>query len=586
MTNCGAGNVEFGYSTFEMYRSRVLNRINLAHQYIDMEHDFTLNEEIVTDPDVAQWAKTNQEVSERWRKRIKSDLLSLKLDDKTPEEAKDRLHKRYRMIRTAIEQTEKHEILEMYLSAMAHTFDPHSSYMSPQTLEDFNIVMKLSLDGIGAALRSEDGYTVVAEIVPGGAADEDGNLKVGDKVIGVAQADGEIVDIVEMKLSKVVRLIRGKRGTVVRLQVKRASDDKIVIYSLTRKKIELKSDEVKGEILKTTDAVTNKPIRIGVINIPSFYRDFEGAQRGLPDFKSTARDVRKVLDDFRKQGGVDGVVVDLRTNGGGALTEAIEVSGLFIDQGPVVQVKNLDGSVRAHRDTDSGVAYDGPLVVICNRLSASASEIFAGVIKDYRRGIVVGDTTTHGKGTVQNVMPVRIFFSTKDRGALKLTINQFYRVNGDSTQHRGVMSDVVLPSLIDHLDLGESFLDNALEFDQIQAADFKPIRSKASHEQVVKHLVSASRQRVANDKEFQEDVQDIKKYEEKKKSKKLSLNYEVRKKEQTELEREKKEEEENEAEGKKEGPIFPEGHYNDEILQITADYVRILGNNPATAKNK
>lgn len=579
------GNVDFSYTMFDLYKVAVSQRIELAHKLIDQPHDFTVNEEIDTDPDAIDWAASDAELADRWRKRIKADLLTFKLDDEKDEEARDRLHKRYRMIKTTIDQTEKHEILEMYLSAMAHCFDPHSSYMSPQTVEDFNIQMRLSLDGIGAALRSEDGYTVVAQIVPGGAAEADGNLKVGDKVIAVGQETGEMVDIVEMKLSKVVRLIRGERGSKVRLQVKTEADDKVVTYTLTRQKIELKSDEVKGEILKTSDAVTGKPVRVGVINIPSFYRDFEGAQQGVQDFKSTARDVRVVLEDFKKQGGVEAVVIDLRMNGGGALSEAIEVSGLFIDQGPVVQVKELDGSVKHHDDTAGGVAWDGPLVVICNRLSASASEIFAGVIKDYRRGVVVGDTTTHGKGTVQNVMPVRIFFSTKDRGALKLTINQFYRVNGESTQHKGVTSDVVLPSLIDHMDLGESSLDNALAFDQIKPAEFTPVQSKANHDQLVNYLAAASKQRVANNKEFQEALQDIAKYEERKKSKKLSLNYEVRKQELTELERERKEEEKQEAEGTKtDGPIFPQGYYNDEIIQITSDYVRVM-TNKTTANN-
>merc|ERR1712000_780138 len=266
---------------------------------------------------------------------------------------------RYRNNLRTMAQTEKPEKLEMYLSALTHCFDPHSSYMSPQTLEDFRISMELSLDGIGAALRSEEGYTVVAEIVPGGAADADGRLKAGDKIVGVAQEDDEFVDVVEMKLSKVVRYIRGKRGTVVQLRVKKEKNNAMEVYKLTRKKIELSTSEVKGKIIDTGERLPGKTGRIGVISIPSFYRD-----------------VRQVLYDFRDQGGVDSVVIDLRFNGGGALSEAIEVSGLFVDEGPVVQVKQMDGERKIHSDVEPGAVYTGPLVVVCNRLSASASEIF------------------------------------------------------------------------------------------------------------------------------------------------------------------------------------------------------------------
>ncbi|MCA9113277.1 MAG: PDZ domain-containing protein, partial [Planctomycetaceae bacterium] len=342
-------------------------------------------------------------------------------------------------------------ILEIYLTTLTNCFDPHSSYMSPDTVKDFTIQMKLSLDGIGASLRSEDGYTIVHEIIPGGAAAEDGRLQVGDKIIGVGQAEGEIEDIVDLKLRRVVEKIRGPRGTLVRLQVKPETGE-VQIYDMIRKKIELKESEVKGEIIETDDRVGRKG-RIGLLSIPSFYRDFAGASGGGDNFKSAARDVETVLHDFARQGGVDAVVIDLRGNGGGSLTEAIEVSGHFIDHGPVVQVKDSDGRVRAYPDDRRGVLYSGPLVVLCNRTSASASEIFAGVIKDYHRGLIVGDSTTHGKGTVQNVMPVEpremlnIFRPSNgaDQGSLKLTISQFYRVNGDSTQNRGVQSDIVLP---------------------------------------------------------------------------------------------------------------------------------------------
>ncbi len=572
------GNVDFAFQTFALYRKRVAQYIELAKKLIEADHDFSVDESLDIDPKKRQWAASEAELRERWRKRVKNDILNLMLEDTPKEEIADRLRRRYDNILRTARQVEDGEILEIYLSALAHCFDPHSSYMSPETLEDFRIQMQLSLEGIGAALRSEDGYTIVARIVPGGAADKDGRLEVGDKIIGVGQEDGEIVDIVEMKLSRVVRLIRGPSGTKVRLRVKKAKGNEVKVYELTRQKIELTSSEVKGEIIDTGKRLGGEGLRIGIVHIPSFYRDFRGAQRQIENFKSTARDVRKVLEDFRRQGGVDAVIVDLRTNGGGALTEAIDVTGLFIKEGPVVLVKEKDGTVHAHEDVDPGVAYAGPLVVVCNRLSASASEIFAGAIKDYRRGIVVGDSTTHGKGTVQNVMPVRqkfAFLNPRDRGALKLTINQFYRVNGESTQNRGVHADIVLPSILDHMDLGESFLDNALAFDRIDPAKYEPVGMVTP--EIISMLKRKSRQRVAKDPEFQKDEKEIERYVERKNMKTLSLNLEVRKKQRDADKAEQKVlDEVDESQDGTEGPVFPENHYNDELLRITVDYVDAL----------
>lgn len=574
------GNYDFARQMFDIYRQRVDERVAVAHKLIDSPHDFSLNETMLIDGEQQFWASDTKELNERWRKRIKYDLLLLKLDKTPPEEATKRLHKRYDTLKRNAHSMDEGEVLELYLSALAHCFDPHSSYMSPQTLEDFNIQMRLSLEGIGAALRSEDGYTTVAQVVPGGAAEKDGRLKVGDKIIAVAQDDGEWVDIVEMKLSRVVRLIRGKEGTRVRLKIINGAGETVEL-ALIRQKVELKAQEVKGEIIDVGRRIAGASGRIGVINIPSFYRDFGGAQQGLDDFKSTARDVLKVLQQFRAQGGVDALIIDLRMNGGGALNEAIEVTGLFIDRGPVVQVKEQNGRTKSHDDEDSGVAYDGPLVVLCNRLSASASEIFAAAIKDYRRGIVVGDTSTHGKGTVQNVMPVstqlfRLLENQKNRGALKLTINQFYRVNGDSTQNLGVPSDIVLPSLLDHMDLGESFLENALAFDRIE-----PVRHVVYDmvtPQLLTTLKEASQRRVAASPKFNEVKQDIERYLARKNRKTVSLNEETLRKEREEdkaADEVAKEEEEKEIDPGK-GPVFADTPYNTEVLHIAVDYVQLL----------
>lgn len=615
------GNVDFAYRVFDTYRTRLGERYEVVDQYIDQDYDFTEDESIVVDGDDLEWAKSTAEIEDRWRKRVKYELLQLKLansltsnDPAKPEvlespneeeesedpmvEARERLHKRYRNIKLNIDQTGGLEVLEIYLTTLANCFDPHSSYMSPDTVEDFTIQMRLSLDGIGASLRSEDGYTIVHQIIPGGAAAEDGRLQVGDKIIGVGQAEGEIEDIVDLKLRKVVEKIRGPRGTLVRLQVKPETGE-TQIYEMIRQKIELKESEVKGSIIEADPRLARNG-RVGVITIPSFYRDFAGASGGGNNFTSAARDVAKVLADFAREGGVDAIVIDLRNNGGGSLTEAIEVSGHFIDHGPVVQVKDSDGRVRKYPDDQRGVLYSGPLVVLCNRASASASEIFAGVIKDYNRGIIVGDSTTHGKGTVQNVMPVapgkmlNLFRNSdsKNRGSLKLTISQFYRVNGDSTQNRGVRSDIVLPSVFDHLDVGEMYLDNALPFEHIPEADF--VADRKVNEEIKSALRTASADRVSQNEDFGKVQDAIRRYLERKNRKTVSLNEEVLRKEREASEKladavsemrdpdsaapdpSAADEALDHDDSDDEEEPFPENFYNDEVLAITLDYVDAL----------
>lgn len=573
-----AGDVNFASTVFERYKLRMLEREPMIGKLVDLEHDFTVEEEMVLDPDDLTWATTVEEQTERWRKRIKFDLLILKMDDTDLAEARTRLHKRYHRNRTLLDQTEGHEVLELYLSSMTHCLDPHSSYMSPQTLEDFQIQMRLQLQGIGARLRYDDGYTVVEEVIKGGAAAANGKLVKGDKIIGV-DADGpdgakySVEDVVEMKLSKVVEKIRGPKGTQVMLQVKKEAGG-VEDYTMTRQTVKLTEQEVKGKIINAGDWIDGRPARIGVLNIPSFYRDFSAASRG-GDFKSTSRDVKKVLVQFREQN-VDALIVDLRWNGGGALSEAIEVSGLFIPNGPVVQVREPNNAVTPYNDEDPDMYWRKPMVVVCNRLSASASEIFAGAIKDYRRGIVVGDKTTHGKGTVQNVMNVasRLAVFGPDRGALKLTISKFYRVNGDSTQNKGVVSDIVLPSILNERDIGEDSLDNALAFDRIQRSDYFPFNDYVN-DGLKTTLVKNSATRVRNERDFQKVMNNIDRYVSRKNRKTISLNEEVLRKEEEELEREREEEEETikKASGNgDEKDIFADNFYNRELLSITLDY--------------
>jgi carboxyl-terminal processing protease len=576
---------------FQVYHQRLTSQLELAHKLIDTPQDFTVEEEMVTDGDAQDWAASQEELNDRWRKRVKYDLLQKKLDDEPDDKAREMLHKRYRNIKRAIDQTSPAEKLEIYLTAMTTAFDPHSTYMSPQSWEDFEIQLRLSLDGIGAALKADDGYTIVASIVPGGAAARDGRLKVGDKVLGVGQEGGQIEDIYDMKLTEVVRKIRGERGTKVQLQVKPEKGAETLVYEITRDKVELKDSEVKGDIIETSSRV-GRSGKIGIVSIPSFYRDFEQAQDGSENFKSAAADVRRVLTEQFKDQQLDALVVDLRGNGGGALSEAIEISGLFIDQGPVVQVKKTGSAPESLDDTDPGVLYRGPLIVLCNRLSASASEIFAGAIKDYHRGIVIGDRTTHGKGTVQNLMdvaprePFRIF-NRLDRGKLKLTIQQFYRVNGDSTQNRGVTSDVVLPSLLDQIDEGEAGLDNALPFDKIAPAKYSQNRLVTGD--VVAQLQKKSEERVATTDGFKKEEADIHTFLERKNRKTISLNEETLRKEREATKQAEKEKDEAQGEEGDElkpkdpnAPIFGPGYYNDEVLNIVLDYIEAF---PALASN-
>ncbi len=571
------GDVQFGYDVFKRYKERLVVQLTKAHTLIDTPQDYTVDETMVIKGDEQPWARTQAEVDERWRKRIKYDLIQFRLDNETDAEGQKRLHSRYRTVQRNIEQMKQSEILEFYLTALTTCFDPHSTYMSPESAEEFDIMMRLSLDGIGASLRSEDGYTIVNEVMPGGPAGKDGRLKAKDKITGVGQETGEIEDVFETKLNEVVRKIRGKKGTKVRLRVLTALSGETVVYELTRDKVALTESEAKGEIIETKDRL-GRPGKIGIISLPSFYRNFGATE--AEDEKSAAVDVEKILNQFRDQGGVDAVVMDLRGNGGGALSEAIEISGHFIDQGPVVQVKDPTGRVKELDDDIPGALYTGPLVVICNRMSASASEIFAGVIKDYHRGIVIGDTTTHGKGTVQNLMPVsarqgfRAFGGGADLGRLKLTIQQFYRVNGDSTQNRGVRSDVVLPSILDHLDEGEAGLDNALPFDQIRSARYNP--GKLDSSELVATLQKNSETRMTANEDFKKIEQGIQRFIERKTRKEISLQESVlRAERETDkaIADEEKKQTGDVEEKKKPEEIFPKNYYNDELLNVSLDYI-------------
>jgi carboxyl-terminal processing protease len=595
-----SGDTRFAYAVFNRFLTRVDERISAAQIELDKPHDFTIQEEMVTDRDQLHYPKTPEEAAERWRKRVKFDLLKEIADGMDDSQAVAKLHKRYDSIRRSWQQTSDDELLETYLTAMTSSFDPHSDYMSPSTLDNFNITMRLELEGIGASLRSEDGYTVVFKIVPGGAADKDGRLKPDDKIVGVGQgASGEIEDIVDMKLNDVVKKIRGKQGTVVRLEVIPAEGGERKVYAITRERIELKDSEARSEIIergRKSGAVEHSqasgiiergqkpdgsPYRIGVIQLPSFYLDMEGLRLGLPDYKSTTRDVHRLLDEFNQQK-VDAVVVDLRWNGGGSLIEARDMTGLFIDRGPVVQVKDVEGRTQPYNDPEAGMVWSGPLVVLINKFSASASEIFAGAIQDYGRGIVIGDHATHGKGTVQQLYDLgdKLFRlgDPRNMGALKLTIQQFYLPGGDSTQNRGVVSDVELPSLTSHLEgISESDLDYALKFDRVD-----PLPHDNYHmvdASVVDALRRRSEARVDKSDYFARELRRIKRYEEQKDRKSVTLNKDAFLADREELNADKEEEKMFDNLADPDRPVFEMDGYGQEALDITVDYLDLLGAN-------
>jgi carboxyl-terminal processing protease len=573
------GNISFAHEVYQRYLERLEEHSALISELIDQEHDFTVDESIDTDFDKRNYPLNSEDAHESWRKRIKYDLLLQKAADVELAEAREKLHRRYRTFAQNRRQMDGEELLEIYLIALTTAYDPHTLYMSPSTLENFTISMRLQLEGIGAALQMLDGHTVISKLIPGGAADKDGQLKPEDHIIGVGQGEnGEIEDVVGMRLNDVVKKIRGKKDTVVRLQVIPLGKGEPKIYNITRAQIELKDSEARSEIIETGKKANGQAYKVGVIDLPSFYMDMDAARLGQPDYKSTTRDVRKLLDNFRSDG-VDLVMIDLRRNGGGSLTEAINLTGLFIDQGPIVQVKDALKNVQHYDDPEAGVSWNRPLVVLTSKFSASASEIFAGAIQDYRRGLVVGDHATHGKGTVQTLMNVgRQLFRVPNApklGALKITMQQFYRPSGDSTQNRGVVSDIELPSITTHLDVGESDLEYAVAFDQVDAIPFQKLQ--LIDDPMLSQIRNRSKARRETSEDFQKVNKRIAKYQEQKERKSLSLQEEVFMAEREDLEGEeealKDALEDNDTD---DDHVVKRDYYFDEALAIALDYVQLL----------
>ncbi|MCB1747892.1 MAG: carboxy terminal-processing peptidase [Gammaproteobacteria bacterium] len=486
------------FDMFVRFRERLRERVEYAVAELDEPMDFTVDESIDFDREDVPWATSTAELDELWRKRVKNDILSLRLAGKDDEDINKTLRDRYTGLFRRTAQLTSDDVFQTLINAFTTAIDPHTAYFSPRTSENFKIRMSLSLEGIGAVLQNENEMTLVREVVTGGPAELSGKLHADDRIVGIGQdADGPVVDVVGWRLDDVVDLIRGPKGSTVRLEVLpkgTAVDGPTQVVSIVRDTIKLEEQAAKGSVHEVAGG-----LKVGVIDVPTFYMDFEARSAGDPDYRSTTRDVRAIIKDLVAQG-VSGLILDLRSNGGGSLNEATELTGLFIDHGPVVQVRDSQGRVQIERDTDDGVAYAGPLMVLVDRNSASASEIVAGAIQDYHRGLIVGEPT-FGKGTVQNLVDLNRFDQSMGGklGQLKATIAQFFRVNGGSTQHRGVLPDIVLPTVISQEDYGERSLDNALPWAAIDPARYREVAFDAAALPVVR---SEHEKRVLTDPAF------------------------------------------------------------------------------------
>jgi carboxyl-terminal processing protease len=523
------GNLKPAYEIYALYTKRVDDRVAKIKELLKQPIDFKSNATVELSRQKSPWPKDEAEADQLWRGRIANELLQEHLSEHPIEPAPQLVARRYDRLARNVHEEDKDEQMKLFLDALAQAYDPHSEYLSKADMKNFSINMGLSLVGIGAMLRSEDGYAKIESLVPGGPAQVDGRLKVGDRITAVAQGPADYVDVREMRLDKVVEMIRGKKGTHVRLLVipSDATDpSRRKNVELVRDEIKLKDQEARADIIIRKDE-NGDPIKLGWLTLPSFYADMDKHQ------KSTTRDVLALLKRLKKEN-IAGLVIDLRRNGGGSLEEALSLTGLFLKSGPIVQTKDYNGSIRVSANPDPGIAYSGPMVVLTSRQSASASEIFAAALQDYGRAVIVGDKNTFGKGTVQTILPIGRFASllgshSDEDGALKLTIQKFYRVAGGSTQLHGVASDIVLPSLSDLPEFGEGALKNALAYDEVAKARYT--KWSDSHSLFIDQLRRRSEERVKNDPEFHYVMEDIDRLRHKLDENRISLNEDQRKKE-------------------------------------------------------
>jgi carboxyl-terminal processing protease len=570
-------NISFAYTVYKRYLQRLNEVSPIIHELIDAPLDFAVEEYIETDAKDMKYAANLEELKDRWRKTIKLNFLSARADGDKDEETREKLHKRYRTYYKTRSQTDVYELLEMYLSALTSALDPHTSYMAPREKDNFDMHISLKLKGIGATLRPDDGSTIVETIVPGGAADKDGRLKIGDEIVGVQQDDGSpLVETLDMKIDDVVSMIRGEAGTKVKLHVKPKIGGERQVYEITRAIIKLEDSAAQSEVIEHGQKPDGSPYRIGCIKLPSFYLDMEGARNNRDDYRRTTADLEVILKEFNESN-VDAVVLDLSRNGGGSLPEAIATTGLFIDYGPVVQVKDYNGQTQTMEDKDRSITWRGPLIVKTSQLSASASEIFAGAIQDYQRGLIVGDPKTHGKGTVQTLLDLAPALfgagATKPLGAVKLTIQQFYLPDGRSTQLEGVAADVILPSMTAEMDLSESDLDHPLPMDRVRA---QPHKNYMMIDSAMKQqLQQQSTSRVLANAEFEKLLGRIDAYRKQKSDKWIPLQESEYMERRKELRADKEEEEQLDPKAERD-KVFVDNFYNKEILNIAVDYVKAL----------
>src|SRR5215471_16997605 len=522
------GNLKPAYEVYDLYQKRVDERVAKIKEMLKQPVDFKTDGSIDFRREKSPWPKNMAEADQMWRGRITSELLQEHLSEHPIEPGPQLVARRYDRLARNVHESDRDEQAKFFLDAVALAYDPHSEYLSESDLKNFSINMGLSLVGIGAMLRTEDGYAKIESLVAGGPAQVDGRLKVGDRITSVAQGGGDFVDVRDMRLDKVVEMIRGKKGTKVRLLVIPAAADpsKRKNVELVRDEIKLKDQEARADIIFRKDD-EGRPVKLGWITLPSFYADMDHHA------KSTTKDVLALLKRLKKEN-ISGLVVDLRRNGGGSLEEVISLTGLFLKSGPIVQTKGSNGNIVVSSDPDAGIAYSGPLIVLTSRQSASASEIFAAALQDYGRAIIVGDKNTFGKGTVQTILPIGRFTSllgsrSDDDGELKLTIQKFYRVAGGSTQLHGVGSDIVLPTLTDLPEFGEGALKNCLAYDEVSKAKYT--KWSDTHSLFIDQLRRRSEERVKNDAEFHYVMDDMDRLRHKIDENRISLNEDVRKKE-------------------------------------------------------
>lgn len=527
------------FAIYRVFRKRFQERMNFViSKLIGQEFDFTKDEYYDYDREHAAWPKSQQELNDIWTKSIKNQALSLKLSGKKPEDITKIIRERFDRYIKSMSQTTSDDVFDIYMNAIAESYDPHTNYLSPKATDLFKQDMNQALEGIGARLQTEGDYTKVNEVLPGGPAEKSNLIHANDRITGVGQgATGEVVDVVGWRIDDVVKLIKGSKGTQVRLQILPAAtgiNGPTVLISLMRDKVKLEDTKPKKQIVETTQNA--KKLKLGAITISIFSMDFEEYQKGNPDYNSTSRDVKRLLTELQAEG-VDGIVLDLRNNGGGSLMEAVSLTGLFIKNGPVVQVKSSTSrTAEVLTDDDPSITYNGPLVVLTNRFSASASEIFAGAIQDYHRGVIVGEST-YGKGTVQSVVPLDKYVQEEGAGSLKVTLQKFYRATGSSTQHKGVIPDIKLPSALDPEQFGESSNPNALPWDEIKSALYQ--RTPIVDEKVLTNLNRSYKERLKSDIYLHKFVNETNETRRSIEQKRVSLNEVTRKKEMEEAEQRK-----------------------------------------------